>query len=99
MTKTEMKIKSNITKKKASPVLNGRVSFQSVRNILIVDKYFTVNTTGQEIGIARMVRGKPIRLSLTCTKNGIFVKPPKYVFVSTNSWFDYPDLEERFSRD
>lgn len=84
---------------KTELALSGAPTFSKVRDVLIVDKYFTVGTQGNEIFIAKMVRRKPIKLTLTCTKNGVIVKPPKYVFVSTNSWFDYPDLEERFSRD
>jgi len=66
---------------------------------LIESGRFIVQKRAEGIYLTRSFSGKAITIVLEKTPEGYWIKPPKYTFHCKNSYFEFCEEEQRWSRD
>ena len=46
----------------------------------------------------KTIQGKPLTIALEITRDGLWIKPPRYIFHSSVSHFDFTEDEHRVTR-
>ena len=75
----------------------------AVKNNLQATNYFIVREStsangNPEFVLTKKVSGRPVTLHLELSKGGLWINPPKYMFTSTVSHFDFIETETRWTR-
>jgi hypothetical protein len=65
---------------------------------LIIDRKFSVARKGNNLCLIKIVAKRPVVINLTYTEGGYWIEPPSREYRCTNSWYDYSEPENRFTR-